>query len=62
MLTLSRWLPVLPGSFIAIVVVSLACVLPTLPLDTIGELPSSLPAPSMPSLDPALLALSLIHI
>lgn len=55
MLTLARWIPALPGSFIAIVIVSFACVLLALPVDTIGELPSSLPAPSMPSLDPALL-------
>ena len=56
MLTLSRWLPALPGSFIAIVIVSLACAAITLPIDTIGELPSALPPPSMPSLDPGLLA------
>lgn len=56
MLALSRWLPALPGSFIAILVVSLLCGLLRLPLETIGELPGSLPAPALPSLEPSLLA------
>lgn len=56
MLAIGRWLPALPGSFVAIVVASLACGLLHLPLATIGELPNSLPAPALPSLDPALLA------
>ncbi len=56
MLALSRWLPALPGSFIAILVVSLLCGMLRLPLETIGELPGSLPAPALPSLEPSLLA------
>ncbi len=56
MLALGRWLPALPGSFIAILVVALLSGGLHLPLDTIGALPNSLPAPALPSLDPALLA------
>ncbi|WP_449278186.1 SulP family inorganic anion transporter [Leucobacter sp. GX24907] len=55
MLFIGRYASALPGSFIAIVVVSLLASLARLPLDTIGELPRTLPAPSLPSLDPALL-------
>lgn len=46
----------LPGSLIAIVLVSVIAVLVALPLARIGALPSSLPAPRIPTLDPALLA------
>ncbi len=56
MIAFGRWLPALPGSFIAILVVAVASWAMQLPLATIGELPNSLPAPSLPSLDPALLA------
>ncbi|MEO7123014.1 MAG: SulP family inorganic anion transporter [Lacisediminihabitans sp.] len=42
----------LPGSLIAIVVVSVVAQLAALPLTRIGVLPSSLPAPALPSLDP----------
>lgn len=56
MLVLGRWLPALPGSFIAILVVAVASWAMQLPLSTIGALPNSLPAPSLPSLDPSLLA------
>lgn len=56
MLALGRWLPALPGSFIAILVVAVASWAMQLPLAAIGELPNSLPSPSLPSLDPALLA------
>lgn len=55
MLVLGRWLPALPGSFVAILAVSLLAALLQLPLATIGELPNSLPAPALPALDPALL-------
>lgn len=55
MLALGRWLPAVPGSFVAIVVVSIVAALLRLPLDTIGELPNSLPAPELPVPDPALL-------
>ncbi|NYE20200.1 SulP family inorganic anion transporter [Microbacterium immunditiarum] len=47
--------PSLPGSLIGIAIVAvLAVVLPT-PLAVIGVLPSTLPAPSLPSIDPAAL-------
>lgn len=55
MLALGRWLPAIPGSFVAIVVVSLLAVALRLPLDTIGTLPNSLPAPALPALDLALI-------
>lgn len=45
----------LPGSIIAIVVVTVAVSLSRLPLPTIGALPPSLPAPALPALDPAVL-------
>ncbi|KRC51926.1 MFS transporter [Leifsonia sp. Root227] len=43
----------LPGSIIAIVVVSAAAALAHLPVATIGVLPSTLPAPQVPALDGA---------
>jgi len=45
----------LPGSILAIVFVSVAASLLVLPLTNIGTLPPALPAPRLPSLDPALL-------
>ena len=42
--------PRIPGSLVAIVVVTLIAVLAGLPLERIGELPASLPAPTLPSL------------
>lgn len=45
----------LPGSIIAIVVVTVAAVLFGVPLASIGALPPSLPAPALPALDPAVL-------
>ena len=45
----------LPGSIIAIVVVTLVAALAKVPLATIGALPPSLPAPSLPSLNLATL-------
>lgn len=56
MLLLGRFAPRVPGSFVAIVAVSLVAVLAGLPLDAIGELPSALPAPALPAFDGALLA------
>lgn len=50
MLLLSRVSGKLPASFIAIVVVTLVAMLFSFPLDTIGQLPQSLPAPSLPPL------------
>lgn len=45
----------LPGSIIAIIVVTVGAALSGLPLARIGSLPASLPAPRIPSLDPAVL-------
>ncbi|MBG6054589.1 SulP family sulfate permease [Salinibacterium sp. CAN_S4] len=45
----------LPGSIIAIVLVSVAASLLGLPLAEIGALPASLPVPGLPDFDPALL-------
>lgn len=45
----------LPGSMIAIVVVSVLAQLLHAPVARIGELPSSLPAPGLPDVDPAVL-------
>lgn len=56
MLVLGRVSGRLPASFIAIVVVTAAAALLGLPLATIGELPHSLPAPSLPGVDLAGLA------
>jgi sulfate permease, SulP family len=46
--------PQLPGSIIGIVVATLLAELAGLPVARIGELPASLPAPSLPFVDPAL--------
>ncbi|HPG76010.1 MAG TPA: SulP family inorganic anion transporter [Rhodoglobus sp.] len=43
----------LPGSLIAIALVTVVATLASLPLARIGALPSSLPAPGLPALDPA---------
>ncbi len=43
--------PRLPGSIIAIILVTVIAALAKLPLATIGELPRGLPAPSIPGLD-----------
>lgn len=45
----------LPGSIIGIAVVSVGAALLALPLERIGALPNSLPAPALPALDPAVL-------
>ncbi|WP_345076250.1 SulP family inorganic anion transporter [Brachybacterium paraconglomeratum] len=59
MLIAPRIHPSIPGSLIGIAVVAvLAGLLPT-PLATIGAIPSSLPAPSVPTIDPALLGVLL---
>ncbi|WP_208321948.1 SulP family inorganic anion transporter [Paramicrobacterium chengjingii] len=44
----------LPGSIIAIIVVTLGATLLNLPVTTIGELPASLPAPTLPAWDSAM--------
>lgn len=60
MLALGRISGRLPASFIAIAVVTVGASLLSLPIDAIGELPQSLPAPSLPVVDvgtlPSLLA------
>ena len=55
MLALGRWAPAIPASFVAILVVSVGAALLGSPLATIGELPSTLPAPALPALDAATL-------
>lgn len=45
----------LPGSIIAIIIVSAVSVIAGLPLANIGALPAALPAPGLPPLDPAIL-------
>lgn len=55
MLLLPRLDDRIPASLAAIVLVTVAAELLNLPLPRIGEIPSSLPAPSLPSVDPALL-------
>lgn len=52
MLVLLKLAPQFPGSLIAIVVATLVASLFGLPVDVIGELPSGLPAPTLPVLDP----------
>jgi len=56
MLLLGRFAPGVPASFIAIVAVTLVAVIGGLALPTIGALPSVIPAPAIPSLDPAVLS------
>lgn len=51
MLMAPRIHPRLPGSLIAIVIVTLVAVWAGLPIDRIGELPSTLPAPAVPAID-----------
>lgn len=53
---LHRLSPRLPGSFVAIAVVTVVAVAAHLPLAVIGALPSSLPTPSVPDLSPQMLA------
>ena len=50
MLILGRISGRLPASFIAIVIVTIGASLLTVPLDTIGELPRSLPLPTLPAI------------
>ncbi|NMA77575.1 MAG: SulP family inorganic anion transporter, partial [Actinomycetales bacterium] len=51
--------PSIPGSLIGIAVVALLAVLIPGPLATIGAIPASLPAPSLPHIDPELLGVLL---
>lgn len=52
MLLSPRLHPRFPGSLLAIVVASLIAAVFALPVDTIGALPSGLPTPALPHLDP----------
>ncbi|WP_127473254.1 SulP family inorganic anion transporter [Microbacterium sulfonylureivorans] len=45
----------LPGSLIAIIIVTIAAAVASLPIDRIGELPSALPAPAIPPVSVELL-------
>lgn len=56
MLLLERFAPGFPSSFAAILVVSVVAVLMGSALPNIGELPSSLPAPTLPAFDAAMLS------
>ena len=53
MLLLPRWRPGIPGSLVGIVLATLAAQALHAPLATIGALPHTLPAPSIPQLNPA---------
>lgn len=55
MIGLPRIHAAIPGSLIGIIIVTVAAALLTTPLASIGELPSTLPPPSLPVLDPATL-------
>lgn len=55
MLVGGRWLPQIPGSFLAIVIVTALVVATSIPLESIGALPDSLPAPALPPLSPEML-------
>lgn len=55
MLVLGNLAPKVPASFAAIVVVSVLVAVLALPLDTIGELPRSLPPPGLPAIEPGMM-------
>jgi SulP family sulfate permease len=48
MLAVGRWRPAIPGSLLAVVVATVFANMLHLPVTTIGALPSTLPAPSLP--------------
>lgn len=54
MLWAPRIHPAIPGSLVGIIVVTVISLLVDTPLAVIGELPSSLPIPTLPPLDPGL--------
>ncbi|CAN5136116.1 SulP family inorganic anion transporter [soil metagenome] len=56
MVVAPRLHPRIPGSLVAIVVVTVVAWAAGLPVPTIGALPSGLPVPALPGLDPAALA------
>ncbi|MGO1435212.1 MAG: SulP family inorganic anion transporter, partial [Canibacter sp.] len=55
MLVARRIHPIIPGSIIAIIIVTVLVEVTAAPVARIGELPSSLPAPSLPAVDIAVL-------
>lgn len=56
MMVLPRIHPAIPGSLVGVVVVTIVALLVENPLAVIGALPASLPAPSLPNFDPAVLS------
>lgn len=60
MLLLPRIHPAIPGSLVGVIVVTVVAVMVDNPLAVIGALPDSLPAPTLPSLDPAVLSTLLL--
>ena len=50
MLAVGRWRPAIPGSLLAVVLATLVAEALDLPVARIGELPSGLPAPSLPQI------------
>ena len=59
MLVIERINPIIPGSLIGIAIVTLLAVLIPTPLAAIGEIPDSLPAPTLPDVDPGKLTVLL---
>ncbi|HJB10843.1 MAG TPA: SulP family inorganic anion transporter [Candidatus Brachybacterium merdavium] len=59
MLIAPRIHPSIPGSLIGIGVVAVLAAITPAPLATIGAIPASLPAPSLPTIDPALITVLL---
>ena len=59
MLIAPRIHPSIPGSLIGIGVVAVLAMITPAPLATIGAIPASLPAPSLPTIDPALITVLL---
>ncbi|WP_146953124.1 SulP family inorganic anion transporter [Cellulomonas soli] len=55
MLAFARWAPQVPGSLVAVAVVTIGAELLGAPVARIGELPASLPAPGLPGLSLGLL-------
>lgn len=55
MLACSRWAPQVPGSLVAVAVVTVAAEVLDAPMARIGALPASIPAPALPGLDVGLL-------
>lgn len=56
MLLLGRFAPKAPASFLAIIVVTVAVLVLRLPVADIGEIPRSLPVPTLPEMNPELVS------